>query len=122
MRPSDATEDAEGRLEAVLLRRILQGQSADVEAAKSVAEAEAHRLYCLALLVIEHLHDARTILEHGLLEGADPELLSIVFDVKDALGESIASELLVWKHPVNQVFNCRASSQDGQDRQDRPPW
>lgn len=84
----------EGHLEALMLKRILEEGRSNSEASKKVARAEARRLHHLAMLIIEHLHAARSLC--GALGIADADLMSAVFNLKDSFGYSIASELLQW--------------------------
>lgn len=93
LKPVVAKEQEE-QLAALLLGRILSAEPANANVAHSVARAEARRLFCLAMLIVEHLHDARSMLGRGLLGSADAEMLAAVLNLKDPFGSTISSELL----------------------------
>jgi hypothetical protein len=88
------------RLEAVLLARILKADPGTTEMARMVARAEARRLYRVAMAVVDHLHNARTLFASEF-SCVDAELLAAVFNIEDAFQATIASELLGWRDAVS---------------------
>lgn len=99
--------EQEEQLEALLLARILRDDSTNTELARNVARAEAHRLVCVAMLIIEHLQDARLLLGRALLGSTDPELLAILLNLKDGFGGSITGELLAWRAAFSKLPTWR---------------
>lgn len=90
------TSAQELRLEAVLLARILKADPDTTETAHMVARAEARRLYRVAMAVVDHLHNARTLFASEL-GCVNAELLAAVFNIEDAFQATIAKELLAWR-------------------------
>lgn len=101
----------EMRLEAALLARIMNDAASDPETARAVARAQARRLYCLTLLVIDQLHDTREIFGGALLAGIDADLTDHILGLRDPFGMTIAGELLAWRGTLRHLAIARFGNQ-----------